>query len=217
MSVDVRIPTFPITITTSALTELAWILGGFVVSDAEDEATVIDAAVAADSAAASASSSASASAAAAAVAAAAAARPGSRGSSSSGSGIGGVGGRVTGRGSSGGGSVGVGSSDGRHVRRGSKLAGPSSPSPLMPVKVIYRRPSKVSKKISIREVEQSPPSFPSYGRLPIVSCIPYLRVTCARSPHFVMFIFFFQRFSCLGAGDGLWLLYYLPSCLNMPA
>lgn len=153
MSVDVRIPTFPITITTSALTELAWILGGFVVGDADEEGAGIDAA-AADSATTSASPSA------AAAAAAAAARPGSRGSSSSGSGIsgggGGGGGRVTGRGSGGGGgsgSVGVGSSDGRSVRRGSKLAGPSLPSPLMPVKVIYRRPSKVSfvaKKKSVR-------------------------------------------------------------------
>ncbi|CAM9720972.1 unnamed protein product, partial [Scytosiphon promiscuus] len=40
VSVDVKVPTVPITITTTALTELAWILGGFVVSEGDDEAGI---------------------------------------------------------------------------------------------------------------------------------------------------------------------------------
>ena len=128
MSVDAKVPTVPVTITTSALTELAWILGGFVVNDGVEEAGI-------DLAEAAAPATAGATATAGAGAGAGVPMPGRRSSSSSGGGSSSTGG--------GGGGGGDGGSRRRASLGGRAGAGPSSPSPLMPVKVIYRRPSKV--------------------------------------------------------------------------
>ena len=125
---DAKVPTVPVTITTSALTELAWILGGFVVNDGVEEAGI-------DLAEAAAPATAGATATAGAGAGAGVPRPGRRSSSSSGGGSSSTGG--------GGGGGGDGGSRRRASLGGRAGAGPSSPSPLMPVKVIYRRPSKV--------------------------------------------------------------------------
>lgn len=99
LSIDVKVPAVPICLSTCALTELAWIIGGFQNREGEEEAGV-------------------------------------DGTTEVGSG----------------GRVGVGSSScgrscggGRGMRK-KRSSNSSSISPLMPVKVIYRRPAKVMRK-----------------------------------------------------------------------
>ena len=118
LSIDVKAPPIPINISTSALTEVAWILGGFVAGDGGKDAGIDPA------------------------------EPGGGG------GRGGGGGGMKGRAGDGGGGRTTGrwasmmeEGHGSFTRRSSAMWRSTTSteiSPLMPVKVIYRRPSKVS-------------------------------------------------------------------------
>lgn len=103
LSVDVKFAAIPITISTSALTELAWILGGFSVGSGDKEGA-------------------------------------GKGNNTAGA-----------RGAT---AQRRGSETGNATRTRSGLPSTGvprrSPSPLMPVKVIYRRPSKVTNKYVLR-------------------------------------------------------------------
>lgn len=129
---DVKIPTVPIHISTSALTELAWILGGFMVGEGEEqeeghgEVGLMDE-----------------------------------------SEVGAMGGQNKS------GSVGTSSNSNssssrrRRMRSGrlGRAKAAASPSPLMPVKVIYRKPSKVraSSMKAARNSAYPPPPHPRIG------------------------------------------------------